>query len=221
MESFSIHARAPPSESTRWDEIEGSRREADVRTNSGWLMAVILLSLQGSHAYGDEPSSPSAPAPGSPRFFSRVRDRWVRRTQALTPPSNPATSPAVPTAPLQDPPGPPPLPADATRAAEPNRAAQPAQTPRIPPPAPPRPSSPTAGASPTTPSTAPGTAPPAPPPGTAAPTMPAGAGIAAATQPLPDAEALAPPARDRARSSPAWRTSGPTRRPPCWGTCLR
>src|SRR6185437_14237072 len=83
-------------------KIRDLRREVGERMWSRCLLAVLLLSLQEIHARGGEPSGPSAPrAANSPGFFGRIRDRWIQRTQGLTPPSSPATQPAVPSAPVQ------------------------------------------------------------------------------------------------------------------------
>src|SRR5262249_30613603 len=118
---------------------------------------------------------------------------WVRRTQALTPPSDTATQSGVPSAPVRDVPmNIPPLPAEATRAAAPSPAAEPAQAPVTPPPAQPPGSSPRAGVTPAAPAPAPGGTPPIPPASAPAATT-AGAGLATAAQPLPAAEAPASP----------------------------
>jgi len=106
------------------------------------FLAVSLgLVLSCSHASGDEPASAQKDvAEQPPRLFARIRDRWVRRTQATTAQPTrpaPATLPAAPT-------DLPPLPAPSPAAPAEVNSATPNQPPIQPPAATPAASAPPA-----------------------------------------------------------------------------
>src|SRR5262249_10074324 len=87
------HAPTSCPDPAKPEKTEGSHKEGEVRTSPGLLAVGILVLVATDCARCDEPPvAAEAPVPveRAPRLLTRIRDRWVQRTQGTTQPRSPA-----------------------------------------------------------------------------------------------------------------------------------